>query len=97
MVRYVSRSDGCGHVQRAKLVALQEVAWFAEAVGDDGFTTGDIWDALPDLPATQISVALDFFKDRGCVETCGRRNYTASDVLFEDAMIEFHALEAFVA
>lgn len=92
LVRYVSRADGRGHVQRATLAALQEVAWFAEAAGENGFTTTDMWEALPDVPATQLSVALDFLKDRGCVETLGRRNYVESTTVFEDAMVEFYAL-----
>ena len=44
------------------------------------------------LPATQISVALEFLKERGCVETRCRRNYPATTTLFEDAMVEYHVL-----
>ena len=93
LVRYVQRTDGRGHVQRATLATLREVAWFIEGHATAGVTTNELWDALPDVPTTQIAVALDFLKDRGCIETRGRRNYPASDCLFEDAMIEFHALE----
>ena len=94
LVRYVSRADGRGHVQRTTLTVLKEICWFIESRAKDGATTAELWDALPTFPTTQISVALDFVKQRGCVITDGRRNYPASDILFEDAMIEYHALEA---
>ena len=92
LVRHVTLADGKGYVHRAELVVIKEVCWLIEQRGEDGVTTGELWDALPNLPTTQISVALDFLKDRGCVEARGRRSYPASDCLFEDAMVEFHAL-----
>ena len=94
LVRHVSRADGRGHVQRTTLAVLQEVCSLIEARPKDGATTDELWNALADLPRTQISVALDFLKERGCVVTRCRRNYAASNFLFEDAMIEYHALEA---
>src|SRR5262245_54785034 len=94
LVRHVSRADGRGHVQRAALAAIQEACWWIEARAKDGATTNELWEAFPDLPAPQLSVALAFLKERGCVVTRCRRNYPASICLFEDAMIEYHALEA---
>ena len=94
LVRHVTRPDGRGYVHRATLAVLKEVCWFIEGRATDGATTNELWDALPDYPATQISVALEFLKERGCAETRSRRNYPASGFVFEDAMIEFHALEA---
>ena len=48
--------------------------------------------ALSDQPCTQVSIALAFLKERGCVETVGRRSYAASATLHEDALAEFHYL-----
>jgi hypothetical protein len=82
------------YVQRASLAAFQEVAWYMADKGRaDGATTGELWDFLTDIPATQVSVALDFLVERGIVVKCGRRNYPASMCLYEDAMTEFYALE----
>ena len=94
LVQHVMRADGRSYTLRCTLASVQEVAWYVEAHAKDGVTTNELWDALPESPATQISVALDFLKDRGCVEVRGRRNYPASATLFEDAMTEFYALEA---
>jgi len=94
LVRYVTLDDGREYVHRASLAAIKEVAWYAEEHAKEGVTTGELWEALPDYPATQLSVALEFLKERGCVVTEGRRNFPASNVLFEDAMVEYYALEA---
>jgi hypothetical protein len=55
-----------------------------------------LWAALSDRPYTQISITLAILKERGCVETVGRRSYAASAALNEDALAEFHYL-AYVA
>jgi len=68
----------------------EEVA--GEARREEGVTTNELWSTLPDLPCTQISIALAFLKGRGCVETSGRRSYAASTTLCEDALTEFHYL-----
>jgi uncharacterized protein (DUF433 family) len=96
LVRHVRFTDGRGYTQQCTADVLEQVACLIEADGQDGITTNELWDAFPDLPCTQISVALDFLKDRGCVEARGRRSYAASATLYEDAMTEFHYL-AFVA
>ena len=94
LVRHVWRADDRSYTQRASLEALKEVALFIDAREETGVTTGQLWDAFPAIGATQLSVALDFLKERGCIETRGRRNFPASKFLYEDALIEFHALEA---
>jgi hypothetical protein len=94
LVRHVQRADGRAYTHRCELPALQEVCWYVEEHTKDGVTTGELWDAMPDWPATQLSVALEFLKERGVVETHRRRNYPASGTVFEDAMTEFYSLEA---
>ncbi len=82
------------YVQRASLDAIEGVAWYMEDQGRaGGATTTELWDFLTDIPATQVSVVLDFLVERGIVEKRGRRNYPASPCLSEDAMVEFYALE----
>jgi hypothetical protein len=53
-----------------------------------------LWDGLPDVPCTQAAVALAFLKERGCIDVRRKRSYPASAILVEDALIEFHALDA---
>ncbi len=92
LVRQVRLTDGRGYTQHCTSDVLGQVACLVEGRGEDGITTNELWDALPDLPCTQISIALAFLKDRGCVEARGRRSYAASGTLYEDAMTEFHYL-----
>lgn len=92
LVRHVRFKDGRGYTQHCTLDVLKEVAWAVEERGEGGVTTGELWEALPELPCTQVSIALAFMKERGCVQTERRRSYAASKALFEDVMIEFHAL-----
>jgi hypothetical protein len=93
LVRRVEQANGRTYTHRCSLETLQEVTWYVEEHAADGVATGELWVALPDFPATQLSVALEFLKEHGCVETSGRRNYPGSDILFEDVMCHFHALE----
>jgi hypothetical protein len=92
LVRHVRLRDGRGYTQQCTREVLEQVAWFVEARGEAGVTTPELWAALPELPCTQISIALAFLKDRGCVETSGRRSYAASATVYEDALTEFHYL-----
>jgi len=93
LVRTVELQDGRSYTQRCSLEAYKEVAWCLEDHADEGVTTTSLWEALPDVPCTQASVALDFLKERGCVRTEFRRSFPASGFLFKDAMVEYHALE----
>jgi hypothetical protein len=93
LVRHVRLRDGRGYTQQCTLAVLEQVAGLVEARGEAGVTTPELWTALPDLPCTQVSIALAFLKDRGCVEMSGRRSYAASATGYEDALTEFHYLE----
>jgi hypothetical protein len=92
LVRHVRFRDGRGYTQQCTGAVLEQVAWLVEARGEAGVTTPELWDALPELPCTQISIALAFLKEQGCVETSGRRSYAASATVYEDALTEFHYL-----
>ena len=90
--RHVQLNDGRSYTHHCSLDVLQHVAHLVEASRGDGVTTNGLWEALPELPYTQVSVALAFLKEYGCVATEGRRSYAASTFVCEDAMIEFHYL-----
>jgi len=92
LVRQVLFADGRGYTQICKLAVFEQVAGLIEERGNQGVTTNELWEALPDLPCTQISVALAFLKERGCVEVNRRRAYPATGTLYEDALTEYHAL-----
>lgn len=76
------------YTHRCTRDVFREVAFAIEEMAASGSTLDDLVAAL-DAPFTQVNVALAFMKERGCVETRGRRSYPASGQLYEDAMIEF--------
>ena len=44
-------------------------------------------------PCTQVAVAIAFLKERGCIVPArGRKHVAASDDVYLDGMIEYHAL-----
>jgi len=44
-------------------------------------------------PCTQVAVAIAFMKERGCIVPArGRKHVAATDDVYLDAMIEYHAL-----
>ena len=88
LVRTVVLPDGRSYVHRCTGETFQAVAHAIEERAAEGVTLDPLAKAL-DAPSTQVNVALEFLKERGCVVTRGRRNYPASDVLFEGAMTEF--------
>jgi len=92
LVRTVVPRRGRPYVQRCDRASFEDVVRTVEDRGDDGITTNELWEALPDVPCSRVSVAFDFLKERGCVVVEGRRSYAASGALFEDALCEWHAL-----
>ena len=94
LVRMVVQPDGSSYQHRCSLAHYQAVAHFIDGQAYEGVTTNELWDGLPDVPCTQAAIALAFLKERGCVIIRHRRCYPASNVLSEDALLEFHALDA---
>jgi len=88
LVRQVTLPDGRTYTHRCTRQVFEEVAHHVDEQGSEGVTLDPLAEAL-DAPSTQVNVALEFLKERGCVVTRGRRNYPASSGVFEDAMIEF--------
>ena len=91
LVQTVTPRGGRPYVHRCTRGVFEAVCHALEAGRGDGATMETLAEAI-DAPYTQVNVALEFLKERGCLETRLRRSYPASKVLFEDAMIEFLAL-----
>jgi len=91
LVRTVRLADGREYVHRCTRRVYEEVARAIEEAGPAGVTLFPLAEAI-DAPYTQVNVAFEFLKERGCVVTRLRRSYPASTFLFEDAMIEYLAL-----
>jgi hypothetical protein len=92
LVRTVTWQDGRSYQHSCTLQSFADVARFIEEHASDGVTTNELWDQLEDTPCTQATVALEFLKDRGCVDVERRRCFPTSDCFFEDALCEWHAL-----
>ncbi len=92
LVRTVKRPDGRSYQHSCHLESFAGVARFIEEHATGGVTTNELWDQLDDVPCTQATVALEFLKDRGCVDVERRRCFPISGCFFEDALCEWHAL-----
>jgi hypothetical protein len=91
LVRTITFPDGDdrqGYTHRCTREVYERVAHAVEESGDQGVTLESIAKA-EDAPFSQVNVALEFMKERGCVVTRHRRTYPASKATFEDAMCEF--------
>ena len=93
LVRSVIPARGKPYEHRCPRASFEEIAHAIDELHDDGrtFTLSELVE-ITDLSSTQNAVALAFLKERGCVATRWRRNFAVAPGLFEDAMIEFHAL-----
>ena len=92
LVRTVTLPGGRSYQHTCTLESFAEVVRFIEEHGREGVTTGMLWERLDAVPCTQATVALEFLKERGCVEVERRRCWPASGFVFEDALCEWHAL-----
>ena len=92
LVRTVTTRDGGTYTHRCALDAYQAVAWFIVEHAGQGVTTNMLWEAAPEIPCTQASVAVAFMKERGCLAVRMRRMFPAAEFFYEDALIEWHAL-----
>ncbi len=91
LVRRVVPRKGQPYEHRCPQDAFEAAA---HAIGElaDGFVLEDVRRAA-EITWTQAAVVLAFLKERGCVVPVhGRKHAAASATVFEDAMIEYHAL-----
>lgn len=92
LIRTVTLHRGGGYQHNCTLEVYGEVAHIVEESAKEGVTLESIADAH-DLPYTQVNVALEFMKERGCLITANRRSYPGTAHLYEDALLEYHALK----
>ena len=70
----------------------EDVAHTIDEWGVGTFTDEDIRTVI-DAPYTQVVVAMAFMKERGTIVPAHQRKYkAASDFVYEDTLIEWHAL-----
>ncbi len=93
LVKTVTLRDGRRYWHRCEREIYEMVASELEQHAERGISGpgAGVVDLL-ELPYTPVYVALSFLQERGCVIQRYRRNHPASGCLFEDAMIEYHAL-----
>ena len=88
--RTVLLSDGTTYTHHCTRQVNEAVAYAME--DGTGHTGQELSRALGE-PFTQVDVAFQFLKDRGVIETRHKRqSYAASKCVYEDAMVEYHAL-----
>lgn len=91
--RTVLLSDGTTYTHHCSRQVYEAVAF---AMEDGQGHTGQELSRTLDEPFTQVDVAFQFMKDRGVIETKHkRRSYAASRCVYEDAMIEYLALQCY--
>ena len=91
LAKTVRMPDGRAYTHRCTQAVYREVAWAVEERAAAGVTMSSLAESTG-APYTQVNVALEFMKERGCVEIRRRRSFPASGELYEDAMTEFMAL-----
>ncbi len=76
-----------------------DVAYAIEQMGNAAFTMEDIrakaggGDEANMPPWSQVATAIAFLKERSCIVPARERKHVAaSDFVYEDALIEYHAL-----
>lgn len=89
--RTVKLSDGTQYIHRCPRESFEQVAY--AFTDQQGHTLEELGRSL-ELPFTQVNVAMEFLKEQGCIVTrYKRRSFAASDFVYEDALIEYHALK----
>ncbi len=91
LVRSVVPRKGRPYEHRCERATFERIAHACDEAGERGVTLEELV-AGEQVPHTQAAVALAFLKERGCVTTRFRRSFPASGGVYEDAMIEWHAL-----
>jgi hypothetical protein len=87
-----SRRASKPYVHTCTQQVYEHVAHAIDELGGGTFTGESIRETI-DAPFTQVMVAVGFLRERGCIVAAhGRKNAAASTFLYEDAMLEWHAL-----
>jgi len=92
LIRRVVPRHGTPYEHACTKQIYDDVAYAIEQLGVATFTGEMIRDRI-DAPHTQVMTAIAFLKERGCIVPAReRRHRAASDFVYEDALIEWHAL-----
>jgi hypothetical protein len=92
LIRRVTPRRGEPYQHTCTEQVYKDAAYAVEQLGSESFTGEELQERL-DAPTTQVFTALAFLKERGCIVPAhGRRHAAASDFVYEDALIEWHAL-----
>ena len=93
LVRTVMPARGKPYEHWCERDSYEGVAHAIDEMGLEPFVLEDLL-ANTSVPWSQAAAAFAFMKERGCVVSAhGRRHRAASGAVFEDAMIEFCALD----
>jgi hypothetical protein len=85
--------DGRTYTHRCPRETFEAVAWAIEQMPRDGEgTTMILLTRQLKRAYTQVTVALEYLKERGIVDVYRRRSFPGTNSVHLDAMVEFHAL-----
>lgn len=92
LIRRVTTRRGTRYQHACTKQVYDDVAWAIEQLGAATFAGEMIRDEI-DAPHSQVMTAMAFLKERGCIIPARERKHrAASDFVYEDALIEWHAL-----
>ena len=97
------RIDSSGAIVRTVSIPGNPIPYVHRCEAETFRTVADAVETVPqikleliaenlDLPYTQVNVALEFMKDRGCLGTEGRKTFLVSKFTYEDCLTEYYAL-----
>jgi hypothetical protein len=99
LLRRVTPRRGAPYEHACTKAVYDDVAYAIEQLGNASFTIEDVrlkaggGDEEQAPPWTQVTVAVAFLKERGCIVPARERKHiAATDFVYEDALIEYHAL-----
>ena len=100
LLRRVVPKRGTPYEHACTKQVYEDVAYAIEQLGNASFTMKKVrakaaggGDEANMPPWTQVAVAVAFLKERSCIVPARERKHVAaSDFVYEDAMIEYHAL-----
>ncbi len=99
LLRRVIPKRGTPYEHACTKQVYDDVAYAIEQMGNASFTMEDIrakaggGDETNMPPWSQVAVAIAFLKERSCIVPArNRKHVAASDFVYEDALIEYHAL-----
>lgn len=88
LVRTVILPDGRRYVQRCTRATFEVATHAIEEHHAQGVTLDELVKAMG-ASHTQVTIALDFLQEHGCLEIRHRRSYAVSGCLHEDAMSQY--------